>query len=80
VEVTAGTTYVASYHASNGGFAATPAGFATAGVTRGPLTAPIGTATDPNGVYRFGSRDFPSNGTTTNYWVDVLFEGVAVTP
>jgi hypothetical protein len=77
VSVTAGTTYVASYHADNGGFAATANGFANAAVTRGPLTAPIGTATDPNGVYLYGSRAFPTNGTSTNYWVDVLFDTVS---
>jgi methionine-rich copper-binding protein CopC len=74
VSVTAGTTYVASYHADNGGYAATANGFANAAVTRGPLTAPVGTAADPNGVYLFGSRAFPTAGSTTNYWVDVLFD------
>jgi hypothetical protein len=79
VSVTAGTTYVASYHAPNGGFAATVGGFAAAAVTRGPLTAPIGTVADPNGVYLYGSRAFPNGGTNTNYWVDVLFQSSAPT-
>jgi hypothetical protein len=74
VPVIAGTQYVASYHAPQGRFAATIGGFATEGVTRGPLTAPVATATDPNGVYGYGSRAFPTSGTNTNYWVDVVFE------
>jgi hypothetical protein len=73
VNVTAGTEYVASYHADSGGFAFSLGGFANAGVSRGPLNAPIGVVGDPNGVYGYGARAFPTDGTTTNYWVDVLF-------
>lgn len=73
VNITAGTTYVASYHANNGGFASSLDGFANSGVNRGTLNAPIGVLDDPNGVYLYGARAFPTAGTTTNYWVDVLF-------
>ena len=41
VAVTAGTTYVVSYYAPNGHYAA-DGGYFTADVTNGPLTAPAG--------------------------------------
>ncbi|MCD5350978.1 DUF4082 domain-containing protein [Kineosporia mesophila] len=74
VDVTAGRTYVAGYHTDTGGYAYTLNGFAGMGVARGPLGAPIGTTTDPNGVYAYGALAFPSSGRSTNYWVDVLFQ------
>jgi len=74
VPVTAGQTYVASYHANNGGYSYTGAGFELFGVNRGPLNAPPGTSAQPNGVYAYGNRSFPENGRFTNYWVDVVFE------
>jgi hypothetical protein len=73
VSVTAGTTYVMSYHANNGGYAYTRDGFANTSVNRGQLNAPMGNADDPNGVYRYGDRGFPTQGESTNYWVDVLY-------
>jgi hypothetical protein len=69
VEVTAGTTYVASYFAPRGNYASTGSFFATRW-TNGPLSAPPGT----NGVYTYGSDTFPtSSWSSTNYWVDPLF-------
>ncbi len=69
VQVTGGVTYVASYHAPNGHYAADPNYFTTA-LTNGPLQAP---ATN-NGVYLYGSGGFPTNTyQSTNYWVDVVF-------
>ena len=79
VPVTAGTTYTASYRAPNGGFASTPGGLSTSGVTRGPLTAPQGTDAAPNGVFLYGSGGRPVNGSSTNYWVDVVFDTVTPT-
>ncbi|MCA6117922.1 DUF4082 domain-containing protein [Bradyrhizobium sp. WSM 1738] len=69
VSITAGTTYVASYH-SNGRYAYTSNYFTTAHVN-GPLTAPAAN----NGVYTYGTGNlFPtSTFSATNYWVDVLF-------
>ncbi|MCP3395145.1 DUF4082 domain-containing protein [Bradyrhizobium sp. CCGB12] len=69
VSITAGTTYVASYH-SNGHYATTGNYFTTARVN-GPLTAPASN----NGVYTYGTGNlFPtSTYGATNYWVDVLF-------
>ncbi|WP_208245409.1 DUF4082 domain-containing protein (plasmid) [Rhizobium sp. T1470] len=69
VAITAGTTYVVSYHTNYGHYTATGNYFASP-VTNGPLTAPTNA-----GVYTYNSASvFPSstfNG--ENYWVDVLF-------
>ena len=69
VEITAGATYVASYH-SNGHYAVTRNYFTTA-LTNGLLTAPA----DTNGLFTYGtSNAFPtSTYGAGNYWVDVLF-------
>jgi hypothetical protein len=69
VSITAGTTYVASFH-SNGRYTSTGNYFTTDRVN-GPLTAPAGN----NGVYTYGTGNlFPtSTYGATNYWVDVLF-------
>ena len=70
VQVTAGTTYVVSYHAPNGRYAAT-SNFFTAPFTSGDLTAPAGA----NGRYLYGSGGFPTySWQSANYWVDVVFE------
>ena len=74
IAVTAGTTYVASYLAPNGGYAEDDQGLAS-GVTNGPLQAlPSGT-NGGNGVYRYThSVAFPTNTyNSANYWVDVVF-------
>jgi hypothetical protein len=76
IAVNAGTTYVASYFAPSGGYSYTPAGFASAGVTNGPLAAPQSTAVaSGNGVYSYSSSpSFPANTyNANNYWVDVVF-------
>jgi Domain of unknown function (DUF4082)/Bacterial Ig-like domain len=74
VAVTANTTYVASYFAPNGHYAATADGLA-AGVDNAPLHALSGDSSGGNGVYRYGSASaFPSASfRNTNYWVDVVF-------
>jgi N,N-dimethylformamidase beta subunit-like protein/uncharacterized protein DUF4082/fibronectin type III domain protein len=74
VAVTAGTTYVASYHAPNGHYSVTSAAFASGGVDNAPLHA-LSDLVTANGVYSYsGSPVFPSsNFNATNYWVDVLF-------
>jgi len=68
VQITAGTTYVASYHTSldysaGNGYFGTP-------MSNSPLTAPANA-----GVYAYNSSPvFPSNTfRSDNYWVDVLF-------
>jgi hypothetical protein len=76
IPVTAGTSYVASYFAPNGGYSVNSAYFASAGVTNGPLTAPQSSAVaNGNGVYVYGSAPaFPNSSyNATNYWVDVVF-------
>jgi endonuclease/exonuclease/phosphatase family metal-dependent hydrolase len=73
IPITAGTTYVASYHTSNGRFARDPSGMAGA-VVSGNLTAPGSASAGGNGVYRYGGGGFPnSTYKETNYWVDVRF-------
>ena len=74
VSVTAGTTYVASYH-TDGNYSADPNFFAT-DHTNGPLTAPSSASSGGNGVYAYGSASlFPTNTfNATSYGVDVLFK------
>ncbi len=73
ISITAGTTYVASYH-TNGNYSADPNFFATSH-TNGVLTAPSSSSSGGNGVYAYGSSSlFPSREyNSTNYGVDVLF-------
>ena len=73
IQVTAGTTYVASYFAPNGGYATDTGGLSSA-VTYGPLTA-----LSNGGVYAYGSTStFPVNTfSKSNYWVDVVFTTTA---
>lgn len=70
IPVTAGQTYVASYYAPKGRYAATQGYFAE-GYTQGPITVPA----QGNGRYRYGSGGgFPTNSwNNTNYWVGVVF-------
>jgi hypothetical protein len=73
VAITAGTTYVASYHTNAGHYAITSNGLASA-VSNGPLTALAS-----GGVYAYGSANaFPSNSfNASNYWVDVVYSQTA---
>ncbi|MDT0213272.1 DUF4082 domain-containing protein [Rothia sp. ARF10] len=77
VTITAGTTYVASYFAPEGGYAADSAFFATAGVDRPPLHALRDGVNGGNGVFAYGAASsFPSGSwNAANYWVDVVFAG-----
>src|SRR5207253_2485981 len=66
VAITAGTTYVASYH-TNGDYSDDPNLFATA-LTNGPLTAPANA-----GVFAYGSSSlYPNNSVSNSYGVDVV--------
>lgn len=69
VSITAGTTYVASYHTSAWHYADTPNGLSSP-VVNGPLTALAS-----GGVYAYGSSStFPANSFgAANYWVDVVY-------
>ncbi len=75
--VTAGVTYVVSYYAPNGHYAADPLAFIYRGVTAGPLTAFRSISTAGNGVYKT-SAGFPtSTYNAPNYYVDVVFISAA---
>lgn len=80
VAITADTTYVASYYAPVGRYAADGGYFAASGVTGSPLSAPANGVDGGNGVYRYGTGGgFPASSyQATNYWVDVVFDGAAV--
>nr|WP_261404509.1 DUF4082 domain-containing protein [Chenggangzhangella methanolivorans] len=79
VAVSAGVTYVASYH-TNGFYSADPGYFANAR-TNAPLTAP-GAAGGGNGVFHYGAATvFPDTlANASNYWVDVVFAPAAPPP
>jgi hypothetical protein len=82
VTIAAGTTYIASYYAPVGQYAADSNYFATA-FDNAPLHAPATGTSGGNGVYAYGAVGlFPSNTfNATNYWIDVLFQaGAAPTP
>ena len=72
------TTYIASYHAPHGDYAATNGYFSSAGVDSAPLHA-LGGPQGPNGVYKYGASGGlfagggPDSFADTNYWVDVVF-------
>jgi hypothetical protein len=76
VNVTAGTTYVASYLAPAGHYSVTASGLSSA-VTNGPLSALADAATAGNGVFAYGAAAaFPTNAfNATNYFVDVTYAG-----
>jgi Domain of unknown function (DUF4082)/Bacterial Ig-like domain/Bacterial Ig domain len=77
VPVAANTTYVVSYHTSSGYYSADANAFAGAGVESAPLMVPQATTGAPNGVYLYGgSSAFPTSGSTSNYWVDPVFNTV----
>jgi N,N-dimethylformamidase beta subunit-like, C-terminal/Domain of unknown function (DUF4082)/Fibronectin type III domain/Bacterial Ig domain len=74
VQITAGTTYVASYFAPSGHYSYTSNGFASS-IDNPPLHALAG-STSANGVYSYSSTStFPSSTYgNTNYGVDVLYQ------
>jgi WD40 repeat protein len=75
VPVTAGTVYVASYHAPNGNYAADAGFFTSSGVDRPPVRLLQSGVSGGNGVYVYTSSGaFPTHTfDATNYWVDVVF-------
>lgn len=76
VPIAANTTYIASYHAPNGGYASTPGQFLTGGVDNEMLHALSSAESGGNGVYVYGNGGVAPNQTWqgANYWVDVVFE------
>ncbi len=75
VSISANTTYMVSYLAPAGHYAVSESYFASAAVTRGPLTALKNNTDGVNGAYRYTSTSaFPNKGfKSSNYWVDVVF-------
>ncbi|WP_305784517.1 DUF4082 domain-containing protein [Symbioplanes lichenis] len=73
VAVSANTTYVVSYLAPNGRYASDEGAFATAGVDNAPLHA-----LQDGGVYRYGGGFPAETWQSSNYWVDVVFDTMAV--
>ncbi|MBB2911620.1 hypothetical protein FHS43_002893 [Streptosporangium becharense] len=74
VNVTANTTYVASYHTTSGYYSVTRPYF-TSQYANGSLVALADGVQGVNGVYRYNANNiFPSLGfQATNYWVDPIF-------
>jgi len=74
VSITAGTTYVASYHTTSGHYAE-DSNYFTSALSTYYLTALQDVTGDPNGVYALSSTStFPTQGfVASNYWVDVVF-------
>jgi hypothetical protein len=84
VSIKANTTYVVSYHAPVGHYAADAGYFTAGGAGQPPIQAQQSTSASANGVYAYGSSTlFPNNSyNDTNYWVDPVFDntGIPTTP
>ena len=81
VQITANTTYVASYFSPSGGYSTTEYGLQSA-VYNAPLKALASGEDGVNGLFRYDSSGFPTQtwvDHAPNYWVDVLFD-VTTTP
>ncbi|MFT7838624.1 DUF4082 domain-containing protein [Saccharothrix sp. BKS2] len=74
VRVSAGTTYVASYHAPHGRYSVDIGYFMGNSVTSPPLSAPASAEGMANGLYKGDGAGFPEQSYAgSNYWVDVVF-------
>jgi hypothetical protein len=75
VDVDAGVTYVASYHAPQGHYSADPWFFLSNDVDNPPLFAPRAGTDTANGLYSYSTDPtFPTASVAANYWVDVVFQ------
>jgi hypothetical protein len=73
VNVTAGTTYIASVTMPDARYIATSGGF-NSDVVNGSLTAPSSASSGGNGVFNTAGGSFPtSTFGASNYWVDIEF-------
>ncbi|TCO65143.1 DUF4082 domain-containing protein [Actinocrispum wychmicini] len=79
VVVQPNTTYVVSYYAPNGNYAVNGGYFNGVGGDYGALHALAGGVDGANGLYRYGSGGgFPTSSYgSSNYWVDVIWQGGA---
>ena len=80
VPVAGGTTYVASYTAPQGHYAASTGFFGAGDWVSPPLLAHGAAGGVANGVYADGGRFPDQSYAATNYWVDVLFTLDDTTP
>ena len=72
IAISGGHTYVASYFAPSGGYAATGGGLGSS-VDRAPIHALANGSDGGNGVFAYGPGGFPGNSYgASNYWVDVV--------
>ncbi|MGJ5673044.1 MAG: N,N-dimethylformamidase beta subunit family domain-containing protein [Nostochopsis sp.] len=76
VEITANTTYVASYHTNVGRYSINENYFTNSGFNSSPLYALQNGESGGNGVYTYNANPtFPtSTYNAANYWVDVVFD------
>ncbi|HEU5080685.1 MAG TPA: DUF4082 domain-containing protein [Opitutaceae bacterium] len=76
VTLAANTTYIVSYHANTGHYAADVDYFTTDGADAEPLHALPNSTSGGNGVFAYGSTSaFPKDTyRSCNYWVDVVFK------
>jgi hypothetical protein len=84
VNISANTTYIASYFCPAGNYARQPGYFNPASGTgtysaNPPLSAPADGLYGPNGLFAYANTPtFPTqSASSSNYWVDVLFESNA---
>jgi hypothetical protein len=82
VQINANTTYIASYHTNSGHYSVDPTYFSSSSYTNGPLTAPGGDPTQPNGLFAYSATPTFPTGTFNgnNYWVDVVYSPTAPAP
>ncbi len=75
VQVTANTTYIASYHTDTGHYSQDVNAFAS-GIDAPPIRILADGEEGPNGVYAYAATStFPtSDYQASNYWVDVVFD------
>ncbi|HYC28412.1 MAG TPA: Ig-like domain-containing protein, partial [Chitinophagaceae bacterium] len=74
ISIVANTTYVVSYHSSDGHYTVTNP-FFTSAATNGPLRGLVYGEDGPNGLYLYTpTAAFPTSSYgSSNYWVDVVF-------
>jgi hypothetical protein len=75
IAVTAGTTYIVSYHTNVGFYSTDVNYFKNVGIDNAPLQALHNGVDGSNGVYKYSANPaFPSDTWySSNYWVDVVF-------
>ncbi|MCR2784988.1 MULTISPECIES: DUF4082 domain-containing protein [unclassified Microbacterium] len=74
VDVVPGETYLASYLAPAGGYSSSVGQFGASGYTRGPLSVPAN-----GGAFTYADG-FPSQSSSTNYAMDLVFEDAPTAP